>query len=45
MSETNNKKNGAEDVKWDLSDLYKSPSDPDLMSDMKQVVDQAETFQ
>ena len=45
MSETRNKNHGAEKVKWDLSDLYESPSDPDLISDMKQVVDQAETFQ
>jgi oligoendopeptidase F len=35
---------GAEQVHWDLSDLYLSPGDPELINDRKRVVDEAERF-
>lgn len=37
-------KTGAENVKWDLSDLYKSIDDPALEDDYKKVVEQAKKF-
>lgn len=44
MSSTKEKKSGAEEVLWDLSDLYKSPDDPALKSDKKAVLEKAEAF-
>lgn len=38
-------KNGAENIHWDLSDLYDSPTDPKLISDRKEVLKQADEFQ
>jgi oligoendopeptidase F len=38
------KKTGAEDVTWDLSDLYKSMDDPALKQDKKSVLDDADQF-
>jgi len=35
---------GAEKIEWDLSDLYKSPDDPQLKKDRKQVVAEAGEF-
>ena len=35
---------GAEQVTWDLSDLYNSPDDPALQSDREQVLKDAEKF-
>lgn len=35
---------GAEQITWDLSDLYGSPDDPELASDRKEVVEKAESF-
>ncbi len=37
-------KNGAENIHWDLSDLYESPNDPKLKSDTEGVIKKAETF-
>lgn len=37
-------KNGAENIHWDLSDLYKSPDDPALKSDRKKVLKKTEEF-
>lgn len=37
-------KNGAENIHWDLSDLYESPSDPALKSDKERVLDKADAF-
>ncbi|MEX0721963.1 MAG: M3 family oligoendopeptidase [Balneolaceae bacterium] len=45
MSETITKeKTGAENINWDLSDLYSSNEDPALAADKKKVVEQAEKF-
>lgn len=41
---TENKKNGAENINWDLSDLYSSNNDPQLAKDKKKVIEQAEAF-
>jgi oligoendopeptidase F len=35
---------GAEQVHWDLSDLYRSPDDPDLANDRKKVLEAADAF-
>lgn len=35
---------GAENIQWDLSDLYKSPDDPNLEKDKKNVLEQADQF-
>ncbi|NIT61658.1 MAG: oligoendopeptidase F, partial [Aliifodinibius sp.] len=37
-------KTGAENVQWDLSDLYNSIDDPALENDKKKVVEQAAEF-
>jgi oligoendopeptidase F len=37
-------KNGAENIHWDLSDLYESPSDPALKSDTEGVIKKADEF-
>lgn len=37
-------KTGAENVTWDLSDLYDSHEDPQLQNDMQQVQERAEQF-
>lgn len=45
MSETTeNKKTGAENINWDLSDLYDSNEDPKLAKDKKAILKQAEDF-
>jgi oligoendopeptidase F len=44
MSSKKEKKSGAEEVLWDLSDLYESPSDPALKSDMTAVLAKADSF-
>jgi oligoendopeptidase F len=45
MSETTeNKKTGAEDINWDLSDLYTSNGDPKLAEDKKTILKQADDF-
>lgn len=45
MSETKSpKKTGAEEINWDLSDLYTSTDDPQLAADKKEVVAQAGQF-
>jgi len=45
MSETTeNKKTGAENINWDLSDLYDSNEDPKLAKDKKSILNQAEDF-
>ncbi len=43
QSSTDNK-TGAENIHWNLSDLYESPSDPDLETDTELVRQKAETF-
>lgn len=44
---TNTKKEntGAENILWDLSDLYQSPDDPNLESDKKSLLKEADQFQ
>lgn len=37
-------KNGAENIHWDLSDLYDSPNDPALESDTERVIKKADEF-
>lgn len=37
-------KNGAEEIVWDLSDLYSSPEDPALNRDRKALITEAEKF-
>ncbi len=37
-------KNGAENINWDLSDLYKSPEDPKLKNDRQKAVKLAKEF-
>lgn len=44
MSKTDNKTTGAENIRWDLSDLYKSIDDPKLKRDRTTVVKKAEDF-
>ncbi|MFD2533091.1 M3 family oligoendopeptidase [Gracilimonas halophila] len=45
MSEkTENKKTGAENINWDLSDLYASNEDPQLLKDKKKVLEEAQAF-
>lgn len=44
MNEKPKGKTGAEEVNWDLSDLYESESDPQLTEDRKAVVEKAEAF-
>lgn len=45
MSENSSKKKtGAENINWDLTDLYSSNEDPQLAKDKKQVIEQAEAF-
>ncbi|MEX0609368.1 MAG: M3 family oligoendopeptidase [Balneolaceae bacterium] len=41
---TTTKKTGAENINWDLSDLYSSNEDPNLTADKKKMVSLAETF-
>ena len=40
-----NKKTGAEEVCWDLSDLYKNPNDPAIEADRKKVLELAASFE
>lgn len=44
MSENNKSKTGAENIEWDLSDLYTSIDDPALVNDRKKVQQKAEEF-
>ncbi len=45
MSNTAKKaKNGAENINWDLSDLYNSSNDPQLKKDKESVLEDADTF-
>ncbi|WP_069130821.1 M3 family oligoendopeptidase [Rhodohalobacter halophilus] len=44
MSGKSSEKTGAENITWDLSDLYKSPDDPKLNSDKKSILREAEKF-
>ncbi|MGK7369213.1 MAG: M3 family oligoendopeptidase [Candidatus Halalkalibacterium sp. M3_1C_030] len=44
MTEKTKKKTGAEEIQWDLSDLYKSIDDPRLEKDRKKVRDKAKEF-
>ncbi|MDZ7681731.1 MAG: M3 family oligoendopeptidase [Fodinibius sp.] len=44
MSKNTKQKTGAEDVQWDLSDLYNSVDDPALANDREQVREQAQRF-
>lgn len=44
MNDKVKEKTGAEEVQWDLSDLYKSIDDPTLENDKKKVVEQAKEF-
>ncbi|MBD3615163.1 MAG: M3 family oligoendopeptidase [Gracilimonas sp.] len=45
MSETSAKKQtGAENINWDLSDLYSSNNDPQLSKDKKKVLEEAQAF-
>ena len=44
MSSKNKTETGAENVAWDLSDLYKSPEDPKLSEDKKDLLEQADKF-
>lgn len=37
-------KTGAEDIKWDLTDLYSSPDDPALEQDRHRVIEEADAF-
>lgn len=37
-------KSGAETIRWDLSDLYKSPDDPQLKSDRENLMKRADAF-
>lgn len=40
----NKKKTGAENINWNLSDLYTSVADPQLLSDKKNIISRAEDF-
>ena len=45
MSENSSKKKtGAENINWDLSDLYASNEDPQLAKDKERVIERAEAF-
>ncbi len=44
MSSTSDKKSGAEEIVWDLSDLYDSPGDEALKSDKEKLLEKADTF-
>jgi|AntRauTorckE6833_2_1112554.scaffolds.fasta_scaffold00326_8 oligoendopeptidase F len=45
MSENSSKKKtGAEEINWDLSDLYSSNDDPQLSKDKEIVIDEAQAF-
>jgi len=44
MSEKNKKNTGAEEIHWDLSDLYKSIDDPELEQDRETVLEKADEF-
>ncbi|NGP75995.1 M3 family oligoendopeptidase [Balneolaceae bacterium YR4-1] len=44
MSEKTKKKTGAEEIQWDLSDLYKSIDDPQLEKDRETVREKAQAF-
>ncbi|WP_440999375.1 M3 family oligoendopeptidase [Fodinibius sp. SL11] len=44
MNDKVKEKTGAEEVQWDLSDLYKSIDDPALENDKEKVVEQAKEF-
>lgn len=44
MSDKVKEKTGAENVQWDLSDLYNSIDDPALENDKQKVVEQAQEF-
>jgi len=44
MSSKNRTETGAENIAWDLSDLYKSPEDPKLLKDKKNVLEEADKF-
>lgn len=45
MSVANNsKKTGAENIHWNLSDLYTSVDDPQLLSDKKEILSKADEF-
>ena len=44
MSEKNKKNTGAEEIHWDLSDLYKSIDDPQLEQDRETVLEKADEF-
>ena len=44
MNDKVKEKTGAENVQWDLSDLYNSLDDPALENDKKRIVEQAEKF-
>ncbi|WP_372905860.1 M3 family oligoendopeptidase [Rhodohalobacter sp.] len=44
MSSKNKTETGAENVTWDLSDLYKSPEDPKLLEDKKKLLKEADEF-
>jgi len=39
------KSTGAESIRWDLSDLFKSPTDPALETALKRALDRAEAFE
>jgi len=36
---------GAETVRWDLSDLYASPTDPSLEADLARALERAKAFE
>jgi len=44
MSSINKTETGAENIAWDLSDLYKSPDDPKLLEDKKSLLEEADEF-
>ena len=44
MSSKNRTETGAENIAWDLSDLYKSPEDPKLLKDKKNALEEADKF-
>lgn len=44
MSSDKDIKTGAENIHWDLSDLYESIDDPALRADQKKVIEKAEAF-
>src|SRR5690554_2141529 len=44
MTEKNNKENGAENINWDLSDLYKGFDDPDIKKDQQKIRDLTTAF-